>query len=530
MKNVKVLDVTLRDGGCVNEFNFNNSTTVDIISSLENSNIDIIELGYIDEKNGSFFDRTMFNSVEIIKKNVLTKKKYGTLYVVMIDYGKYNIEKLPLNTDDTIDAIRLSFHKKDSYQAIDAAIKIKEKGYNVFLQPMLTLRYTEEELLTLIGKVNDTFDDILGFYIVDSFGEMRNDDIIRISNLIHEHLSPQIPIGLHSHNNLQLSYSNATTLLEQLMDREIILDSSIMGMGKGAGNLNTELLLEHLNIYYNKNYQSPALLKIMDSIIKPLHDQYLWGYSVEYYLSSIHSCTPSYASHYYNKHILSIEQLSELLSMIAENKKISFDKNYAEELYRQYNSKQVIDDQDAINYMTEKLHNKKVILIAPGKTIATLSEELYQLSNNEDIVCIGINLDEKFQFNYSFITRQDVYYQTINVAKCPIISSNISFNENKKGILIDYSRWIEIDEETHDSSAVIALNFLISCGITTFTLYGFDGFTHDIEKNYYDVRAQYAFTNEEIEKKNAYNEKFYSKLRKKGISMEFSTPSIYDDR
>ncbi|MDE6924689.1 MAG: pyruvate carboxyltransferase, partial [Acetatifactor sp.] len=71
-----------------------------------------------------------------------------------------------------------------------------------------------------------------------------------------------------------------------------------MGMGKGAGNLNTELLIEHLNCFYNKNYNIAPLLAVIDEVINQIHNEFYWGYAVEYYLSSINHCTPSYASYF----------------------------------------------------------------------------------------------------------------------------------------------------------------------------------------------------------------------------------------
>ena len=165
-------------------------------------------------------------------------------------------------------------------------------------------------------------------------------------NLVDHNLIPSMPLGFHSHNNLQMSYSNAVEMLQFPTNRDLMLDCSIMGMGKGAGNLNTELLLEHLNLFYGKQYNTAPLLEVIDKVINQLHSENYWGYAVEYYLSSINGCTPSYAGHFYNKHMLPVDQVAELLGMIDENKKISFDKEYAEELYRQYNERKSIDDAD----------------------------------------------------------------------------------------------------------------------------------------------------------------------------------------
>ena len=79
------------------------------------------------------------------------------------------------------------------------------------------------------------------FYLVDSFGTMKRKDMLRFFYMIEHNLREDIVIGFHSHNNLQLAYANAQTLVDLQTSRSLILDSSIMGMGRGAGNLNSEL-------------------------------------------------------------------------------------------------------------------------------------------------------------------------------------------------------------------------------------------------------------------------------------------------
>lgn len=332
MDKLKVLDVTLRDGGCVNDFNFGQQYMEKILATQEKSGIEIIEMGYIDENRGSACGRTQYMNEQVIPECILKHKKSGTEYVAMIDYGKYNVERLKPRTEAGIDGIRFAFHKKDIANMLPLAEKIIEKGYNLYIQPMIILRYTDVEILELIDMVNRRLSDAACFYIVDSFGEMRVNDVERILNLVDYNLKSSMAIGFHSHNNLQMSYSNACALLQFPAKRDFIIDCSIMGMGKGAGNLSTELFLEHLNLHYGRKYEIHPLLEVIDTVMNHLHMEYSWGYAAEYYLSSMNHCTPSYASYFYRECRLHINQVEELLNMIDEEKKISFDKDYAEEL------------------------------------------------------------------------------------------------------------------------------------------------------------------------------------------------------
>ncbi len=358
MNSLRVLDVTLRDGGTVNDFNFGQSYMEIILAALEAAGVDVIEMGYIDEKRGSSSGRTQYINEIVIPQNILKHKKPDTTYVAMIDYGRFNIDNLKPRTEDGIDGIRLAFHKKNRFDVITLGRKLIEKGYELFFQPMITLRYTDAELLEFIDLVNKEIPDASGFYIVDSFGEMRPNDMSRMLNLVDHNLIPSITLGFHSHNNLQLSYPNAMIMLQFPTNRDLMLDCSIMGMGKGAGNLNSELLLEHLNLFYGTHYKIAPLLEVIDSVINQLHNEFCWGYTSEYYLSSESHCTPAYASHFYNKHMLSIDQVRDLLSLLDEEKKISFNKDYAEEVFRRYNESKAADDSTAAANLKNELFRK----------------------------------------------------------------------------------------------------------------------------------------------------------------------------
>ena len=371
MNSLKVLDVTLRDGGCVNDFNFGQLYMEKILAAQEASGVDIIEMGYIDENRGAVSGRTQYVNEWVISEHILKHKKPGVIYVAMIDYGKFDVNKLQPRMKNGIDGIRMAFHKKDRFNVIELGKKIMEKGYLFFIQPMITLRYSDMELLELISLVNRELPNAYGFYLVDSFGEMRPNDMSRMLNLVDHNLIPDMTLGFHSHNNLQLSYSNAMTMLQFPTTRDLILDCSIMGMGKGSGNLNTELLLEHLNLFYGKNYKIVPLLEIIDKVINQFHNEFYWGYAPEYYLSSAYHCTPSYASHFYNKHMLPIDQVGELLGMITEEKKISFDQNYAETIYRKYNEKKAVDDSAVVAELKAEFSGKRLFLIAPGDRKST---------------------------------------------------------------------------------------------------------------------------------------------------------------
>lgn len=531
MNSLKVLDVTLRDGGCVNDFNFGQSYMEKILAAQEASGVDMIEMGYIDEKKGSESGRTQYINEQVIPKCILKHKKPGVTYVAMMDYGKFNVDNFQPRSPEGIDGIRMAFHKKNYKDMIPLGRKIIEKGYKFYIQPMITLRYSDAELLDLIDLVNKELPDASGFYIVDSFGEMRPNDMNRMLNLVDHNLIPSMTLGFHSHNNLQLSYSNAMSLLQFPTNRDVMLDCSIMGMGKGAGNLCTELLLEHLNQFYGKHYQIAPLLEVIDKVINQIHSEIYWGYSVEYYLSSANHCTPSYAKHFYDKHMLPIDQVGELLSMIPAEKKISFDKEFAEKLYREYNESKTVDDTPAVEELKKEITGKPVLLIAPGKSIAAAKDKIEELSAKENVFTIGLNIPETFNADYVLTTRREAYDQAIHEGKNIIVPSNVSKGGRGNVKVLNYRNWIAIDEngKTRDSSSVIAFNLLKVCRVKTLYLAGFDGFSININDNYYDANMRHPVDAEQAESRNSFYRKTINALRDAGIEVQFITPSLYEN-
>ena len=523
MDSAAILDVTLRDGGIVNDFNFGERNMRSILSAVEDSGIRFIELGYLEKNTGTERGRTQYCNEKVIEKYFLMEKKPGVTYLAMMDYGKFDVDMLQNRVKRGIDAIRLAFHKRDFYSAIPLYSEIAKRGYDVYMQPMVTLHYSDEELNELADAANQT--PIKGFYFVDTFGQMQQPDIERMALLFHEKLRPDIALGFHSHNNIQMAYANAIAFLKLRIDREKMLDSSIMGMGRGAGNLNTELILSHLNQYYGGRYNISPLLNVMDTVIETIREQYPWGYSVKYYLSSVNDCSPIYASHYYSKHMLPVEQLNELLGMLKGEKRVSFDRKYAEEIYRQYNGKEPYDDTEAIEELRNVFSGKKVCLIAPGKSLIDERKRIESAVCKADLT-VSLNCNE-FGADYEMVTRREVLFGEKDFNRKYIIPSNISRDTRENVWIVDYYRWITVDDETHDSSGFIAIKLLCELGVDEIWMAGFDGFSLDGNRNYYDAALKRPISPEQLSETNRAMAEFIRKKQERH-QIRFITQSIYN--
>ncbi len=334
---IKLLDCTLRDGGYVNDWNFGKSNIKNITSALEKANIDIIESGILINSSYNLnYDIVKYHSFSEIK---MDSKKY---YALMLILESYNIDELPdCSFPNAI--IRLSFHKKDLKKAIEYAKIIKKKGYKLFLQPTATLFYSENELIELINiSNNEIIPDSIA--IVDTFGQMMKQDVLKLSKIFDKYVNETTYISFHSHNNLQNSFSNACEFLDYMhkKSRNIIVDSSLLGMGRGAGNLCTELISNYLNLKYESSYKIDPIIEVIDNVIYPMKKEHEWGYCLAYYLSAIYGCHPNYSIRLLKHYSLNSSDIKNILSMILDEKKLEFDCVYLDKLYHMYSQKKFI--------------------------------------------------------------------------------------------------------------------------------------------------------------------------------------------
>lgn len=480
MNNIHILDCTLRDGGYCNEWRFGFENAKKITNGLLEANIEIIECGFITNRVVYDPDVMKYNTVDQAAK-VIPENKEGKIFVAMINYGEYNVEDIPPCDGTSIDGIRVAYHKNNRFEALEFCEKIKEKGYLVFIQAMVSLNYTDEEFLDTIKRVN-TFKPY-AFYIVDSFGMMKGKDLTRLFYMVEHNLDPEIWIGFHSHNNMQLAYSNAQRLTMVQTNRNLIIDSSVYGMGRGAGNLNTELFVEYLNENAGKNYQLKPLLTLIDEILNDFHQQNYWGYSLPNYISAAHNAHPNYAGYLDDKKTLTFEDMNAIFDMMCDEKKVSYDKAYIEELYIRYMANGRVQEEHKAELM-EKLNGKEIVLVAPGKSSIEEAEKVREFVAKCNTVVISVN------FTYSEIAPDFIFLSNLRRfrelpkeegSKC-IVTSNIP----AEGVYYQtkYRDLLNNIEAVTDNAGLMAIKFLSTQGVKSIHLVGFDGYSHDARENY----------------------------------------------
>jgi len=515
---MKILDCTLRDGGYVNNWGFLQSQISKITDSLERSMVDIVELGYLDNRKGGNKNTTLFDSVASVE-SVLSKSTKQMTKVVMINLFDFDVDKLPHKSKTRIDGIRLAFHKRDIEDALLEAEKIIDLGYQLFFQPMVTKTYTDDDFLSVIESVNQL--DIYAFYIVDSFGSMLLAEFRHYVDLANHNLSDGVKLGYHSHNNMQLAFSNAIDLCGRQLARGVIIDSSIYGMGRGAGNLNTELIADYLNKQGEKKYNVLPLLEVIDEVLTYYFKKQPWGFSPAQYLSASFDCHPNYASYLVDKKTTHIADIQEVLEKIPPNNRVSFDERVVDDLYRQFLLKNKSKAQGKISIPA----GKQVLLIASGYSIIDNLEVIKQKVESGNYFVIALNHKPQFDCDYYFFSNQQRFDEFKN--KTPlgkqVVTTNISCKE--VDIVLELKDIVYIGESFVTNVAMLMINYLILNKVEDVEIAGLDGYK--VGKNNYAYDETSIITNEGLFKE--LNEAINDSLLqlKDYINIELITPSVY---
>ena len=234
MKQINLLDCTLRDGGYVNDWAFGHSVITGTYKRLDAAGVEYIEVGFLDDRRPFDIDRSIQPDTKSFDKIFENVKKNHAIPVAMIDFGTCSLENIAPCEDSFIDGIRVIFKKEKIEKALPFCRAIKGKGYKLFIQAISITAYSDLEMLEYIQKINQI--KPYAFSIVDTYGLLDNRKIAHYFDLLDNNLDPDIRIGYHAHNNFQLAFSNTIKFFNLYTKRKLIADSTVYGMGKSAGN------------------------------------------------------------------------------------------------------------------------------------------------------------------------------------------------------------------------------------------------------------------------------------------------------
>ena len=335
MNKFNLLECTLRDGGYITNWNFKDSMIKGTVEKLINANFDFVEVGYLNHKPYAA-DSTQFSTIEQIGDFIPADRK-NSVILAMADVQQFLPEDLTPYTGKSIDGIRVVFYKHQIEEAMRMGKAVLENGYKLFMQPMVTIDYSLNEYAKLAAKMAKL--NPYAVSIVDSFGYMIKEDFREYFKILDNILDPKAIIGFHSHNNMNLSLLNAQDILDYQTSRNVVIDCSLMGMGRGAGNLHTELMVNYYNKVLGEKYDLDTVVDLISRYIYPISLEKKWGYSPYFMITGLYHCHPNYASYLLQEHDVSVATFQKYIESIPKEMYTKCKKDYVLAKYDEFVNK-----------------------------------------------------------------------------------------------------------------------------------------------------------------------------------------------
>lgn len=535
MKNVKLLDCTLRDGARIINCEVPDKDIKKIISRLTESHIDYVEVGFLRDhrkltyKHGS----TFFTSVKQIEPFIDVDTKSNTKYLAFVDYGMFDFDSLDECDGKSVDGIRVGFTKgdyeKERKNLLAAFEKVKQKGYMLFIQGVNSLGYTDSEILELCGMLNEIMP--YGFGIVDTYGSMYLEDVDRIYSIVNHNLDKRIAIDFHAHNNRQMAFALSQEVMRlDAGRREIIIDATLEGMGKCAGNLNIELMVDLLTKKHKYDYNFDLLLDTIDECLFEIKQNHEWGYTVPNLMGGIYQTHPNNVLYLNDKFRLNNKDIKNIVSMIEQEKKHHYDYDYLENLYLEY-SESKIDDSKSLEFIKDTFNGKSVLILAPGRSIIDFKADIDKFAEEEKPIIVSVNFISGYKDSFAFFGNKKRYENTEGTKSNErlIATTNVTLDDSKNKVINFYSL-IDRRYKMYDNSVMMLLSLLNIAGVKKITLAGCDGYSETVADNYFDSefgnnrhRKQFGEINYNV---GGMLSDFINKVSGR-IEVKFLTPSIY---
>tara|TARA_B110000211_G_scaffold231439_1_gene293047 strand:- start:3799 stop:5340 length:1542 start_codon:yes stop_codon:yes gene_type:complete len=475
---MKLLDCTLRDGGYYTNWDFDQKLVDEYANAMENLPIDYVEVGYrsvkLDGYLGKYFYCPLF-VLKHLKERMPTKK-----LVVILNEKDIRVEHLdellePIKPYVTL--IRIALDPINFKRAISLARFIKEMGFEVAFNVMYMSQWsTDSAFLDLLEEVEDYLDY---FYMVDSFGGILPNDLKEIIQLVKS--KTKLPLGFHGHDNLEMALINTITAIDEGC---VIADSTITGMGRGAGNLKTELFLTFL-ASKNKLKLNYNMLSSIVSAFDNLRKQYGWGTSLPYMFSGAHSLPQKQVMEWVGLNRYSLSSILHALN----------------------NKKMLIDDNIKLPVLEKEKVYDSAIIIGGGESSKAHKEAIAKYLYNRENICL-IHAGVKNIRNYLDLDCNQIY--ALVGVETDALLRQIDHGKNvsnacifppfprKMGISMssrieEVSKELEIIEFTqisNDSPLVIAIQTAFDLGARSIYLVGFDGYDISINKNQFSLAQE----------------------------------------
>lgn len=387
----QILDCTIRDGGYINDWNFDPKMVRELYRNVSKSGVKFIEIGF-----RNMPDKTNVGPWYSVTEELLatvTDGIQGSEIALMADVGKLDVDSVPSADESHVALYRIATHKDQLSLAFKLCDEIKKKGYLTSLQLMGIISYSNEELLQAIKIIKASEIDYI--YFADSYGSMTPAEITYYCETLR---TSGKKVGFHAHNNMQLAFANT---LEAIRNKADIVDATVFGMGRGAGNVPLEVLLAYLQkVTDSTHYNAMPVLDIADRYFTALMKEYHWGYQLPYMLSGIFKVHPTYARELVERHEYGMEDMVKALEEIREEAPVGFkkavldhviEKKLVQETTSNEGLKEPFENVEKNIQYVDRHEGKDFLILATGPSLKNAQKDLQKFISQHDPVVIGTN-------------------------------------------------------------------------------------------------------------------------------------------
>lgn len=278
---IKILDCTIRDGGLMTDCHFDDSFVKGVYQACVDAGVDYMEIGYKSSKK--IFARPQYGDWKFCDEDMIRRivgdNPSSLKIAVMADADRCDYHAdFSAKKDSVIDLVRVATYIHQIPMALEMIKAFHDKGYETTVNLMAISVVNDGELneaLEILCK-----SEVQTIYLVDSYGSLYGEEVQALTRKYRGYAEAGgKQVGIHTHNNQQLAYANT---IEALILGASFLDCTIGGLGRGAGNCPTELLLGFLK---NPRYHVRPIVKCLQEQIVPLRKTVQWGYDIPYMLT-----------------------------------------------------------------------------------------------------------------------------------------------------------------------------------------------------------------------------------------------------
>lgn len=501
MKNtVKILDCTLRDGGYYTNWDFNKNLVDSYLTTMNNLPVEYLEVGYRSPKLSGYYGEYFYCPDFVLKKLARLSNKKLVIILDEKNTELETVEELLKPCLGIITMVRIAIDPEKLLRAIDLAKKVKSMGFELGFNVMYMSNWKHlPDFLSNLKYVDGVADY---FYMVDSYGGVYPEDVKEIFAIVRSQMKTKI--GFHGHNNLELALINTLTAIECGAD---IVDATITGMGRGAGNLKTELLLTALNQRENLEVDFNALSQVTDVFVQ-LQKEYEWGTNLPYMVSGANSLPQKEVMEWVSKRYYSINSIVRAL-------------------HQQKNK-----DVNNFPFLNFKNKYKYALIIGGGSTAVEKSDEIVEFINKFGNEIAVIHASSKNSIAYKDIECQNFYclvgnegnrltsvFKNINEFRgiCVLPPSPRKMGTFVPEKLIDQATElteVNFTNLLNDSHTAIALQIAINLNVKDCFVVGYDGYSNVSVGN----KEQELFLE---------NEELFSHAQKNEMNLISLTPTRY---